>query len=878
MKAHLLEGEAVLKALRTGPEGLSVRDVAKRRERYGANIVDALSDPSFLELFLGQLRNYTTTVLVSIAAFAVITSYLFHDYIHAIDSLIILLIVVVNALFGAYQDYRAHRSAALRERLLDTNVRVRRGGKDETISAADLVPGDIILLKRGDRVPADCRILTSHTLNVDQLAFTGESMSVHKNAHTLARDVPFTEQENMLFMNTHISEGGCEAVIVSTGNETQFGKIASKQTKRHESSFIAEIDTAMKKLTFLSSTLIVGLAIFMLLKSATIEQVLLMAAALVIGTIPAGLPAILTYSLSVAAHRLAEREVIVKRKSFLETLGSVDVICADKTGTLTEGAMSVSTIYADTRLLRSDEPIAERVSARVYDHLRACALFANEAENTLTGFVGVAEDIALVDYYNKHGTDIIALREEYETIAFREFDPQTRYASAIVKRGRKRTHYTKGSPETIIEKCTHVIEKGKTLRLTEKRRDEIEARITECASQGLRVIAFAYRSVRKKTSPDYEGAHVLIGFMGMHDPPRSETRQLVAELYDARVDLKMITGDSLHTSLAIAKECGFRAVKGIEWSELKDLSERELKRIVLEYNVFARMSPDAKLKILLALRACGKRIAITGDGINDVPALKEADVGIAMGAHAPDITKESAHIIILNNSIESIIPAVKEGRTVYSNTRKVLNYLLTANLSEIFVVLAATIFNFAPFTAVQLLWVNFVTDVGPALALGQDPPNQRVMKRAPTVQRETIIDNHMIAHTSVITVKKVILLLALFFGTLAISGDLILAQSVSFTWLVLSHIMRIISLRIEEGVSLKANRLLIVLMILPLIIQLVILYTPVSAFFGVTGLPVYVWFMLAAAMGVGIGLAKLTSSLLKSYYPHPLRPIQGALS
>ncbi len=846
----------VFSILKSSKEGLNSKEVEKRQKEYGKNIIEIKNKTSFFKLIIEQFKSYLVWLLIAIAIFAYIAGFYFHKQEQIADGIIITLIILINAFVGAYQDYKSEKAAELLKKMIKTEAIVLRNRKKTKINAEELVPGDIIYLKEGDKIPADCRIIESKELKVDESILTGESRSVLKDSKTIKKTVPIAERKNMCYMNTYIVKGTATCIVVNTGKNTEVGKIAESLEKEQKSLFLEEVDTASKKITYIALFFIViAMAVFFLKEHSWIA-VLMMASALIIGSIPEGLPAIVTFSLSMASLKLAKNNVLVKRKTLLETLGSVNVICTDKTGTLTQNKMTIKKIYSEGKIIKKIQDY-KRLSKTTREELKKAALLCNEAKNTEKGFIGEAEDIALIDFFNEIGVDIITLKEKNPTINFEPFSSDKKYSKSYNKINGKIIEYTKGAPEIILEKSNYILKEGKIKKITEKEKKIIEKKLKEFSKEALRNIAFSMKKDNKT---------IFLGFVGIYDPPKKDIEKTIKNIYKANIDIKMITGDNIDTAIAIAKECGFKKIKATSWEELKDLSKEDLKQKVEECNVFARMSPEYKLKIVHALQEKNYRVAITGDGVNDVPALKEADVGIAV-ASGSDIAKEAADLILLDDNLYSVYLGIREGRTIFSNVRKVINYLLTANLSEVLVVFAGSLYGLMPFSAIQLLWVNFVTDIAPAMALGVDPPHKDIMKKKPTGKNEKLINKRITWLTIGIGLKKFIIMFLLFILTYKYTNNLILAQTVSFTWLVLSHFVRIAAIRFDEKVELFNNKFLNWSLIIPIILQIIIIYTPIREFFHATPLTIKEWVILIISVITAIILAKIITTIIDKNIP-----------
>jgi len=853
MQIYMLGRAKALDELGSRSSGLLSREVAARRKKYGNNAIQAGHEDSFMHLLAGQFRNYMVWLLIFIAGFAFFAGFFLNMQEQVIDGIIISIIIFVNVLIGAYQDYKSEKAATLLKSMLKNTAIVRRDGSRLQVDSESLVPGDIVFLEEGDKVPADCRILDCSELRVDESMLTGESMHVHKSPTRQKKEAPLADRKCMLYMNTYVAGGSATCVVAATGKNTEIGRIAKSLDAQERAPFTEEVDRAGKKITYVALALITIVLAIYFTKDHQWVSVFMIGSALVIGSIPEGLPAIVTFSLAIGSLKLAKSKVIVKRKTLLETLGSVDVICTDKTGTLTENKMAVKRLFFDLRLVDR----TSKLNSDTLSHFRNCALLANEAKDTVHGFTGAPEDIALVDFFNELGTDILKLRKSHPQISLEPFSSEKKYASSVNKVSGKDVRYTKGAPEVIIEKCTHVACCGSVKKLSGKTKIRVMTALRLFSDDALRNIAFSYTS---------KSRNILLGFVGIYDRPRKGVQKTVETIYHAGIDLKMITGDNVNTATAVAKECGFRSIKAISWEELKDYSADALRQAVEECNVFARMSPEFKVKIVSALQDNGRRVAITGDGVNDVPALKKAEVGIAMG-RGTDIAKEAADLILLDDNLDSIVEGIREGRTIFSNVRKVINYLLTANLAEVFVVFFGSMLGVMPFLAIQLLWVNFVTDIIPAMALGSDPSHKDIMKKKPTGNGEKLINKRITLLTIFIGLKKVIIMFLLFLVAYNITGDLPLAQTISFTWLVLSHFVRIATIRFDEGVQLFVNKYVNWSIVVPVILQLIIIYTPVGRFFHVVALSVFDWTVILISFSIAVGLAKIITHMVDSALP-----------
>ena len=860
MDYYKLSQKEVIINLKSNSHGLVDSEVKTRQNKFGKNIINIKHKVSFIQLIISQFRNYLAWLLIFIAGFAFFTGFYFNILEQVINGIIISIIILVNVFVGAYQEYKSEKTAQLLKSMLKNEAMVLRNDKKQKINAEDLVPGDIVLLEEGDKVPADCRIIESKELYVDESMLTGESKHVLKNPSIINKTVPLADRINLVFMNSYIANGTAVCIVIRTGKETEVGKIAQSLDIKQSSPFIEEVDQASKKITYVALALIIVVLAIFFMKDYNWISIFMIGSALVIGSIPEGLPAIVTFTLAIGSLKLAKNNVLIKKKSLLETLGSVNIICTDKTGTLTENKMTVKKLFFDMKLTNSFNNISEKT----YFQFSNCALLSNEAKDTDKGFQGSSEDISLIDFFNNAGIDILELRKNCPVQDFEPFSSEKKYVSSTNQVNNETIQYMKGAPEVILDRCNYMISNGIIKKISESERKEIFSNLKDFSDESLRNIAFSYSVIKSNNS---KIKNVFIGFVGMYDSPKKDVKETIKTIYQAGIEIKMITGDNIYTATAIAKECGFKRINAITWNGIKNLSVDELKIKVKECNIFARMSPECKLKIVTALQENGYRVAITGDGVNDVPALKKAEVGIAMGDKGTDIAKEAADLILLDDNFSSILVGIKQGRTIFSNIRKVINYLLTANIAEIFVVFLGSMFGVAPFLAIQLLWVNFVTDIAPAMALGSDAPHKNIMSKKPTGKNEKLINKKITLLTAFIGLKKVIIMFSMFYITYKITDNLALAQTMSFTWLVISHFVRIAAIRFAEGVSIFSNKYVNLAIAIPILLQLVIIYTPLSKFFHTVPLALFEWGVIAISFIVAVGLAKIITYLIDKNIP-----------
>jgi len=752
----------------------------------------------------------------------------------------LIVIFLLNTIIGAYQNYSSNKVSQALSKMLENNAVVLRDGKKIEINAKDLFPGDIIFLSSGSKIPADAYLLHCDSLKVDESILTGESLAVHKTCGIITKQVPISEMSNLLFMNTYVVSGDAKAIVIKTGKNTQMGEIATSiQSKKKKETFIAEIDEASKKITYFAVILVLLVAAILFYKGLSIISIFMVASALIIGSIPEGLPAIVVFLLSKSIHRLAKEKVLVKDLGLLETLGSIDILCTDKTGTLTQNKMSVKKLFLDGKNFEN----FEKIPSNIKEIFSKIIYYVNESKIVDSKLEGEPEDIALLEFSNKFNKTQKFNKKEISN--FEPFNSDLKYSYCELKNNEI---LKKGAPEILLDSCKYALLDGKRILIDKKIKNKLLKEMDKFTSDALRLIGFSY----SKSG----GSEIFLGFSGLYDKPKDDIEKTISQIYSAGIEIKMITGDNINTAKAIGVECGFRNISAIEWKDVVNLNDKDFEKEVLTHNVFARMTPDFKEKILKVLQNNGHRVAITGDGVNDSIALKQADVGIVMG-NGSDIAKESGDLILLNNDFKDIPIAIREGRGIFHNIRKVVNYLLTANLAEVIVIFISSFFGLVPFSAIQILWVNFVTDTAPALSLGVDKYPKDILNKKPNGKNEKILNIRIILLTIFISLKKVVLIFTLFlFAYYYSNQNLIFAQTVAFTWLVLSHFVRIAAIRFSEKVNFFMNKYVNYSLYAVILVQLLILYTPLNKIFMVVPLS-FMWVLiLIGSIILGIILAK----------------------
>ena len=784
-KEYLASAEDVLAHLGvSAEEGLAAEAAARALESHGPNKLKEEKKTPLWIRFFQQMADPMVIMLIVAAIISAVTGAVRGESDIA-DVVIIMFVVVVNSILGVVQEAKSEEALAALQEMSAAQSKVIRDGKLVHLPSAELVPGDIVLLEAGDSVPADCRVLESASMKIEEAALTGESVPVEKRVDAIeladgADDVPLGDRKNMCYMGSTVVYGRGRAVVVATGMDTEMGKIANALTTAKE-----ELTPLQKKLAELSRILtimviVICVVIFavdflrhgteMLTHPEALLDTFMVAVSLAVAAIPEGLVAVVTIVLSLGVTKMSRRQAIIRKLSAVETLGCTQIICSDKTGTLTQNKMTV---------------VKHVLAAPEEDFLAGMALCSDAQWDAERGeAVGEPTECALVNDAAKAG--FTGLTAEHPRVGEAPFDSGRKMMSVVVRAlDGGYVQYTKGAPDVVIGRCTHIYENGSVVPLTDARRAELVAANKGMADEALRVLALAsrdYTEVPADCSAEaLEHDLTFCGLSGMIDPVRPEVKQAIVEAKQAGIRPVMITGDHIDTAVAIARELGIvtDASQAITGAELDKISDADFHERVADYSVYARVQPEHKSRIVDAWKSRGNIVAMTGDGVNDAPSIKRADIGVGMGITGTDVTKNVADMVLADDNFATIIHAVEEGRRIYDNIRKVIQFLLSANLAEVFSVFIATIIGFTIFQPVQLLWVNLVTDCFPALALGMEDAEGDVMKRKPRKASDGVFAGNMGVDTVVQGLIITALALASFFtGMYLHNGSIELARLV----------------------------------------------------------------------------------------------------
>ncbi|WP_055410413.1 cation-translocating P-type ATPase [Pyrodictium delaneyi] len=779
-KPHTLPPEEAARRLGVNPAtGLSNEEARRRLEICGPNVLETGKRKGFLEVFLEQFKNLFVLMLLAATVFSFYVG-------ETVDAVLILAIVLFMAILGAVQEYRAERILEALKKLASPKARVLRDGRIVMVDASEIVPGDVIIVMEGDRVPADARLLEAKDLYVDESTLTGESVPVHKKADTiLPEDTIVSDQINMLFSSTYVVRGTGKAVVTATGRNTYIGRIARMvaETRAEKTPFQVELDRLAKRIAAIV-VLIATLSFIIgyVFQEADLVDLLLTSIALAVAAVPEGLPAITVIVFSIAAWNMARRNALVRRLAAVEALGSASVIATDKTGTLTVNEMTVRQFHTpDGRVYittgegyRLEGGVFEgdkQVTAESSPLLRLAGLVSilnNNAELENGKIHGDPMEAALLVFAHKLGMDLTQVKKEYRRLREIAFSSERKRMTVVVEGPEGLLVLSKGAPEIIIERSTsYMTIDGSEKPLTDAEKTKLLEQVENIAGKGFRVLALAYRRGDKRdleASDDVvESRLVLLGMVAIIDPPRPEVPEAVRRALEAGIKVVMVTGDHPSTARAIAEMIGLPRGRVVTGQELEKMSDDELKRIADEVMVFARVTPEHKARIVRVYKELGHIVAVTGDGVNDAPALKLADIGVAMGRRGTEVAKEAADMILLDDNFATIVAAVEEGRRSFDNVKRTVLYLLSANIAEVATVFYATIKGIGTiFNAAMLLWINIVTDGFPAAGMAFEEAEPDVMKRPPRRRGQAILGKPQFTYLLLLSTIETVLTLSFY--------------------------------------------------------------------------------------------------------------------
>lgn len=878
--------EAVLEQLHVASvKGLDDSEASKRLQEYGPNQLQSAKPLNPFMLLLSQFNDVLVIVLLIAASVSLMLGFIEKDG-SIKESLLIFGIVIAIALVGFFNEFKAERTIEALKKLVGYKARVRRNGKTMEIDSAELVPGDIVLIEAGQKIPADIRLLEVTSLSVNEASLTGESLPVNKKIDTIEKVSPLGDQKCMLFGGTFVTNGSGIGVVIGTGAKTEIGKIADlvKGVEKEATPMQQKLDDLGKKLGYLIAGIcaIVFVVVFFLVPEAlqgSMSHRLIFAftaaVALAVAAIPEGLAFVVRISLALGARRMADRNALVRKLSAVEALGSTDVICSDKTGTLTKGEMTVRAVYIDGHIgdvegsgYKLAGSIALKdVAPSALERLLTAGALCNNAELREESVIGDPTEACLLVSAGKVQIDYNKLIKKQPKVSEIPFTSERKLMTTVHKNAASGFIVSsKGAVENVLRISSHYLNaKGESKPLTPAIKNQILKANQQFAAQALRVLGFAYKeaSSEPKGEDATEKDLTFVGLQAMMDPPRAEVKEVIKRVQtDAGMRVIMITGDYIETAKAIASEIGI--VGGaISGPELDKMSQDEFEEHVEDISIYARVNPEHKIRIVKALKKHGHQVAMTGDGVNDAPAIKAADIGIAMGITGTDVSKEAADLILLDDQFLTIVNAIEEGRGIFDNVRKFVNFLISCNIAEVIaILLGILLFNNLLLTAAQLLFINIVTDGLPAVALGSDPAQKNVLSAKPKNYQGAIIPRRVWAEIGIFGVLMSVLLIAQYWYNITYFSQAA-AVSAAFTAMVVHEMVRLIDIRSDYAIKWFSNPWLTVAILSSLILQLLVLYVPpLAKTFSVQPLQLHDWVIIAGGSVFLIVFMKICNPIL----------------
>lgn len=860
---HSVPLNDIYKELESSKTGLSKSEAEESFKKYGPNKLSKKREFKALKIFINQFKSF----LVGLLVVAIIISYFIGS---TVDAVVIGIIVILNTILGFAQEFKAERAVESLKKMSAPKAIVLREGKPVEISADQLVPGDVIVINEGDRIPADARLIEAPNLETDESALTGESNSVIKMVSVFKEEkISIADRKNMVFMNTTVTRGRATAIVVSTGMSTEIGKIAKSisEQKSPPTPLQEKLSVVAKNLGF--AALAISFLVFALgaLRGEDLIEMFTAAISLAVAAVPEGLPAVVTITLAMGLRRMAKAKSIIRKLPVVETLGSATIICSDKTGTLTKNEMTVKQMYTNhqlinvsgsgyepegyfTKLNKTFDPLKNKNSELL---LRAGAMCttASLTHDHEWKIVGDPTEGALLVSSKKAGMDKESMLKNHVFVGEIPFDSGRKMMSVIYEKDGKKIAYIKGAPEILLSKSTHIFYNGSVRKLTAEDKKKIHAVLDKMTSSALRVLGIGYRYVsssKKYTSQNIETKIIFVGLQAMIDPPRPEVKEAINISRSAGIETVMITGDHASTAGAIATELGLmtkddKVMIGIE---LDKYSDDKLYSAIENVRVFARVSPEHKLRIVNTLKSKGHVVAMTGDGINDAPALKVADIGIAMGIKGTDVSKEASDMILMDDNYNSIVKAVEEGRGIFDNIKKFIRYLISCNVGEVMAIFVAMLIGLPlPLIAVQILWMNLLTDGLPALALGFDPPTRDIMLQSPRGTKEGAISKDTWIFSIFVGLSIMVSTLLLFW--MYLDNGLNYARTIAFSTIVVAQMFNVFNSRDDKSIfenpsALFNNKLLLLALLMSVLLQILVVHVGiVGQYFGTVPLSLADW-------------------------------------
>ncbi len=840
--------------------GLTSAEAKERLKKFGLNKLIRTKTVSPFRIFLTQFTSPLILVLIAAAIISMSIGFFPGQDSNMVDAMLILIIVLLSGIMGFVQDYNAEKTIEALQEMASPQAKVLRDGKEVEISSEEIVPDDVLLIESGDMITSDCNVLEAFHLEVDESVLTGESVAIRK------------QNNEEIFMHTYVTGGNAKALVLRTGMKTKMGEVASKlqELKKEKSTFQIELESLSKKLSIITLIITIVIAVVGIFKFGLYSS-LLTAISLAVAAIPEGLPAVVVLALAAGAKIMVKRKALIRKLPIVESIGAVNIICTDKTGTLTKNEMTVTQLFYNDQTVTSSKINADFSWNETGKALLKCATLCNNATlgNDKEGapkYFGEQTEIALKKFVAKYLPENAS--GYYKKVNEVSFSSQRKMMTVVMKDDEQNfTVFSKGAPEVLIEKCNRIYNTNGIIDLSDEVKQKILRQNQQFASQALRVLGFAYKPT-DKPQDGLEEELIWIGLLALIDPPRPEVKEALEDCKTAGIRVIMITGDNPATAQAIAKQVGLQSDKVLEGTFLDTINDDDLgKELDTGANIFARTNPFHKLRLLEILEK-DNTVAMTGDGVNDALAIKRAAVGIAMGKKGTEVAKQAADVILLDDNFSTIRNAVMEGRTIFNNIRKFIDYLLTCNLAEVLLIFIATIFfdlNEPLLFPVQLLWINLLTDGLVALALGVDPPAADIMLKKPRKLGEPLINRRLAWLIGLIGIKKTAVLIASFLIVLPMGIEV--ARTTLLTGVVLYEFVRIAAIRYEDKLSWFANKWLVAGLVVSVLLHVALVYSPLNSFFYLVPLGLKEWAVLFGGAFVGYWLAILITWAVMKKYP-----------
>lgn len=856
--------EEVFESVKSSNEGLTTEEAKERLETNGKNVLKEKNKKSPLKIFFSQFNNMMTILLILVGIVSLVYSIVTKESV--VEAIVIFVCVLVNTFMGFFQELKAENAIEALKDMTQSKAQVKRDGAWVELDTEELVVGDIIALESGDKIPADARILVAVNAKVDESILTGESIAVDKREEVVVGEKLIQDQTNIIFSGTSLVNGRIEAVIVRTGMDTELGKIAGTLDTAKEE--LTPLQVKVKKvsgfITVVACILIALTLCYGLIKQQTVISIIMLCISMVLAAVPEVLPVSITATLTIGVSQMAKKKTVVKQMAAIETLGATQVICSDKTGTITTNQMTLVEIYANEKTyldVKTDNQELEMIQ----NVLALCNDTQPDKKN-VGEFLGDPVEIALSKYLSNLNKTLDMYRGEHKRVAEIPFDSTRKMMSTINEFDDKQLMLTKGSLGEIIGKCTSYYKNGKIIKLTKHIASKFLAHEKAMSKKAYKVLAFAYKDVTGKATIDKEDENqlILIGIAGLVDPPKDGVKEAVKKCKEAHMLPIMITGDSLATAMAVALEVGIASnnSQGVEGKAIDSLTDDELRSFVKKYRVFARVTPDHKVRIVRAFQSSGKVVAMTGDGVNDAPALKLAHVGIGMGKAGSDVTKNVADIILMDDSFATIVTAVEEGRRIYNNVLRTILYNLSSNFAEIFLILFGMIISQNIISPLHILYIDIVADTLPSIALAFERDSKDSMKRKPNGIDRKIFTPFMVSSIIMSAVVEVAMSLAVFFVSKSMFGYET-AQTLTLLCCVFNEFVFAYNCKELKDFSFKkglfSNKTMNIITIALILVQALVFFTPIGSLFGLVPITALQFIII---LGIDI-LAFLVIEVLK---------------